>query len=245
MRTNIGMAMKTIVRRFFDGASTLAILTLLGCATPVPAKITYDQALRRCQDDAAARWLEPVDRIDRLLLLGKIEDPATTGGSLISRSPHMSLNGGLESWLTKTGLSRVDMYIPAPALDPHLNNNFGPKLGQPGGAYAYERLPENDPRCRSYVRPPDYSDKPVELKVSRLFDGTCVSLHLVGPLDLDNYKFIEVGYFDVQAEAQGYSRYVQELRRHTGQVVARSVIYTLPGNRPTCTSLGDLTEILN
>ena len=183
-------------------------------------------ALRQCEADVGPRWLEHVDHIDSLLLLGRIHDPQS-GRPIRPANGLRHLGGGLELWMSRTGLKRVDLYI-EPGFLPENHIYFGPKVGQPTGIYAFERVSAGDPGCTEYNRT-TAARSAVTPAIPPVIEGPyCVTYRYVGPLNLDHYQYIVLNYIDERALQHGYQRFVQELRRGETTPVARAVAYQFP-----------------
>lgn len=205
---------------------SLAIVALTaavaGCVTPYGAAL--QEARARCAVDSGPRWSGVPPKSGSLVLLGTVEDPATTGGQLVPKHSYLAF-GGLEPWLTRTPLTRVDVFIKTPVQGPG-TLEFGPRRGEPSGVYAYEEVDPRSPRCPA-------EGLSAAADVARSRQGECVSRRFVGPLDIRAYDYVQYVFWDEAAERRGVSRMVEELRTRDGTIVARAANYSV-GDSAAC-----------
>lgn len=190
---------------------------------------------RRCAEDGNGWWREPMQALRRVVLLGDVNDPATTGSEFRPDLAYSYLGGGLERWLEKTPLQAVDLYI-VPSIGPGNDWLLGPEIGEPEGVYRFEKLKAGDPRCEVYDRVSRARRESRPHVGPILADAAvCVGFRYLGALNLKAYDHIEYSYLDQAALGQGYRRYVSAVVRTTDrQIVAQGVHYALPGHPPIC-----------
>jgi hypothetical protein len=190
---------------------------------------------QRCAEDGAGWWREPMQALQRVVLLGNIDDPATTGGELRPNMGNSDLGGGLELWLEKTPLQAVDLYI-VPAIGAGNDRLVGPKIGKPEGVYRFEKLQAGDPRCEVYDKASRARRESRPSYGPILADTTaCVGFRYIGAFDRRAYDHVEFSYLDKAALGRGYRRSVNVVMRTTDdQIVAQGVHYAIPGHPPTC-----------
>jgi hypothetical protein len=190
---------------------------------------------QRCAEDGVGWWREPIQALQRVVLLGGIDDPATTRGELRPSLANSDLGGGLEVWLEGTPLQAIDLYI-VPRIGAGNDRLVGPKIGEPEGVYRFEKLKAGDPRCEVYDKASRVRRESRPSYGPILADTTaCVSFRYIGAFNRRAYDHIEYSYLDQAALRRGYRRYVNVVvRTADDQIVAQGVHYAIPGHPPTC-----------
>lgn len=213
------------------------VLLLTGCASASPARISQDAlalGLAQCAADGRAVWLDPPQPIERILILGGVEDPQSTQGRIV---PTTGLPGlGDLTWATFTTSHTADVFV-TPNLSEAGTVFFGPTAGAPTGVYRITASHVGDPACAEYEES--------RRRYTALLRGVrgpyaphvltrgevCYSYRYVGPLDLGTHTVIAARWFDRAATQRGYQRLVEEVRAD-GRVLARAVVYAIPGVSP-------------
>ena len=173
-----------------------------------------------------AHWLKPIGPMNDVLLLGPVEDPATTNGRIIPSRYWPGYEGvGEARWFNWVGLNRLYVFE-RPTTPKNQTWNFGPKEGDPEGVYIYEKHPASYPQCEQYR-----AAMKASLSTSSTYSPfspivpkeSCLTYGYLGELSLGIANFIEISYFDQPAREGNEILLVSELRRGEHDVVARSV----------------------
>jgi hypothetical protein len=174
-----------------------------------------------------------------------VKDPTTTNGNLVpDSSAYTNFGGGIEGWMTRTGLRRVDVNMMA-ALAPLDHFRLGPRQGEPSGVYAFERLQAGDPRCADYERTTATRAARLPAYGPLIPGPDCVGFRFLGPPEPGAYEYVIYNYGDDRALRAGYVRFVQEMRHRSGRLVAQSVTYRIHKPPVVCAAGGEyLTDLI-
>jgi len=219
----------------------LAAALLSGCESIGAGDWSRGRLAQQCKADGHAVWLQPRPAFDRLLVLGGVRDPATTGGALIPDEPY-GYEGVERTWFDRKGLTRVFVYM-RPAAEPPAADNtflFGPYAGAPEGVYQWDLLPADRPACAPYrawlkAREAHFAAKGFPAPSAGPPD-TCVAYAYRGALNLADYGHVYVWWWDASLDAAHAHahRMVEELRRAPAQsggaTIARAVHYGAEGD---------------
>ena len=173
----------------------------------------------------ASHWIGQPQKIEDIIILGHIEDPATTGGELKIQSG----DWGPNEVLFRTDYPRrVSVYISRPSgrLDSWL-----PKSGDPAGEYVFELRDVGDPRCDGYERSfkawtdewrPSHASHGLP-RPERVVPGKCLAWRYEGALNLKKPgRFVFYHYYDESYSNRNLGLNIAEIRNADGIVVARN-----------------------
>lgn len=200
----------------------LGLATCLGgCAVAPSGAATRAHSI--CPD-RGVKWFERPTELGRVLVLGMGRDPSTTGGRLEAEPFHTFQPAYL--WLEAAPVVFINMQprdYPASV--------FAPRAPEPEGVYRIEAVPAPDPRCAAYdlhLRKLEDIIRPMAVTPAAP-PGTCLRYEYVGPVVVSDYDFVRITYQDTRSPAPQVRRWVHELRRPAGEVVARGVEYMVSG----------------
>lgn len=245
------------------------LFALASCDTPEIALNNLTMK-NTCKNEAAAKWLGPVPKIDKMLVLPYAFDPNTHNNMIIPADQSIddgygktdlksvgkvfkfSFNTG-NTFLVNSAIiasPNIKFYTLATHMK-WIGNNEYEQQAIPG-VYAVEVYPIDSPQCKDPRHWPFYENPPPNVRLTKPIDNVrCMLTRYVGGYDANKFEYIFIGqYGDTSYHEHRKTRILQEIRNNHGKVYARSVRYTFDyyadfmGNTELCKTNYDLYNLL-
>lgn len=222
-----------------------------------------------CKNEAAAKWLGPVPKIDKMLIINYAIDPKTHDNKIIPYDTPINENydktdvksvgkifklydsSGNREGVEHAIIANPSIKFYTLMLRTVVWNDEYEKQALPG-VYAVEVYPIDSPQCKDPRHWPFYENPPPNVRLTKPIDNVrCMLTRYVGGYDPNKFEYIFIGeYIDTSYHEHRKTRIIQEIRNNHGKVYARSEEYHFNyyadymGNMQICNPNDNLYNLL-